>query len=71
MYLEKEDWEEPACCFRPGAAAKELTAGQNAPSVRRVIEEYDRLIAMDAGTEAGKLLEFWQEEFETNGNWAS
>ena len=71
MYLEKEDWEEPACCFRPNVAAKELHAGHSAQSVREVIGEYDRLIAMDAGKDAGKFLEFWQEEFEKSGNWSA
>lgn len=71
MYLEKEDWEEPMCCFRPNAAAKELHAGQSGRSVHEVIREYDRLIALDAGEDAGRFLEFWQETFESGANWAA
>ena len=28
MYLEKEDWEEPRCCFDTGGAVSEIGAGQ-------------------------------------------
>ena len=41
MILEKEDWEEPECCFRPHIAAAEAVhtgSADGGPSVREVIQ---------------------------------
>lgn len=46
MILEKEDWEEPECCFRPHTAAAEAVhtgRADGGPSVREVIQGFDRL----------------------------
>ena len=70
MILEKEDWEEDCCCFRPRAAASEVSH-REAVSIRQVIEGFDALLARDAKTEAGQYLEKWLAEFEEKGDWSS
>lgn len=70
MVLEKEDWEEPGCCFQKPAAASEISESKD-PSIRQVIEGFDALLARDAKAEAGKYLEKWLEKFEERGDWAS
>lgn len=70
MILEREDWEEAGCCFRPNTAAKEIHAGAGEGTIQEVIEEFDRLIAKDAKAEAAACLEHWLEEFEKSGDWA-
>ena len=59
MILEKEDWEEPECCFRPHIAAAEAVhtgSADGGPSVREVIQGFDRLLDRDAKREAAIYL---------------
>jgi len=70
MMLEREDWEESYCCFRPQVPATEVKH-ENAVSIRQVIEEFDRILARDAKEEAGEHLETWLKRFEESGDWAS
>lgn len=71
MILEKEDWEEAGCCFRPSPAVFECCPGNGTDRIRKTIEKFDRLIAMDAAKEAGEHLEQSLEEFERAGDWPS
>lgn len=74
MILEKEDWEEPECCFRPHIAAAEAVhtgSADGGPSVREVIQGFDRLLDRDAKREAAIYLEDWMARYEEAGDWAS
>ena len=74
MILEKEDWEEPECCFRPHTAAAEAVhtgRADGGPSVRDVIQGFDRLLDRDAKREAALYLEDWLARYEEAGDWAS
>lgn len=74
MILEKEDWEEPECCFRPHTAAAETVhtgSADGGPSVREVIQGFDRLLDRDAKREAALYLEDWLARYEEAGDWAS
>ena len=74
MILEKEDWEEPECCFRPHTAAAETVhtgSADGGPSVREVIQGFDRLLDRDAKREAAMYLEDWLARYEEAGDWAS
>lgn len=68
--LDREDWEEAGCCFRPRVAAAEVSHREAVP-IREVIEGFDALLARDEKEEAGQYLERWLAEFEANGDWAS
>ena len=70
MILEREDWEEPGCCFRPDTAAHEVHPRGRTLSDHGSDREYDRLIAMDAAKEAGEHLERCLKQFEAAGDWA-
>lgn len=62
MILEKEDWEEPECASRPHTAAAETVhtgSADGGPSVREVIQGFDRLLDRDAKREAAMYLEDW------------
>lgn len=70
----KEDWEEPECCFRPHIAAAEAVhtgSADGGPSVREVIQGFDRLLDRDAKREAAIYLEDWMARYEEAGDWAS
>ena len=56
MILEREDWEEAGCCFRPDTAVSEIHPGEGHYRIMEAIDEYDRLIAMDAAGEAAAHL---------------
>ena len=74
MILEKEDWEEPECCFRPHIAAAEAVhtgSADGGPSVREVIQGFDRLLDRDAKREAAIYLEDWLARYEEAGDWTS
>ena len=71
MILEREDWEEPGCCFRPDTAAHEVHPGEGHYPIMEAIEEDDRLIAMDAAKEAGEHLERCLKQFEAAGDWGA
>ena len=74
MILEKEDWEEPECCFRPHIAAAEAVhtgRADGGSSVREVIQGFDRLLDRDAKREAAIYLEDWMARYEEAGDWAS
>lgn len=58
MILEKEDWEEPECCFRPHIAAAEAVhtgSADGGPSVREVIQGFDRLLGPGCQTGGGHI----------------
>ena len=38
MILEREDWEEPGCCFRPDTAAHEVHPGEGHYPIMEAIE---------------------------------
>lgn len=69
--MEREDWEEAGCCFRPSAETTEIPHGQKAGGIQSAIEEYDRLISRDAKEEAEQFLEAKLDEFEKIGDWGS
>ena len=74
MILEKEDWEEPECCFRPHIAAAEAVhtgSADGGPSVREVIQGFDRLLDRDAKREAAIYLEDWLARYEEAGDWTT
>ena len=71
MMLEREDWEESCCCFRPPETAVRTGHKNTGTPIRQVIEEFDRLLARDAKEEASLYLEQKLEQFETDGDWAS
>ncbi|MCI8454558.1 MAG: tetratricopeptide repeat protein [Lachnospiraceae bacterium] len=71
MQLEKEDWQEPGCCFRMAAASKEVEDGGEATQIREVIQGLDALLAKDQVTEASAYLEKWLLYFEARKDWAS
>lgn len=70
MMLEKEDWQEPGCPFEPQAEAKPAASDYGTAGIQNVIEELDRLLAMDATEEAGVFLEQKLLEYEENGDWS-
>ena len=69
MILEREDWEEAGCCFRPDTAVSEIHPGEGHYRIMEAIDEYDRLIAMDAAGEAAAHLERCLAQFEEQGGW--
>lgn len=71
MMLDREDWEESCCCFRPRAAASEVREKAAQVSIRKVIEGFDRLLDRDAKKEAAAYLEGWLAHFEETGDWSS
>lgn len=70
MILDKEDWEEDCCCFRPRVPAVQTDHRETVP-IHQVIGGFDALLARDAKEEAGEYLEKWLEEFENKGDWSS
>lgn len=71
MILEREGWEEAGCCFRPDTAVSEIHPGEGHYRIMEAIDEYDRLIAMDAAGEAAAHLERCLAQFEEQGDWGA
>lgn len=71
MLLDREDWEESCCCFRPRTAGVEVKRGETPASIYQVIAGFDRLIARDAKKEAAAYLEEWLARYEETGDWPS
>lgn len=71
MILEREDWEEAGCCFRPNTVASEIYQAGQRYEIQDIIEEFDQLLARDAKEEAAAFLEDWLVQFEENGDWGS
>jgi len=71
MMLDREDWEESCCCFRPQVAAVEINHKDRKKSIQDVIGEFDSLLARDAKEEASQYLERCLEQFEADDDWAS
>lgn len=71
MFLEKEDWQEPGCCFEPQTDAHEVRRGKEPLPIQKVIEEFDGLLARNLKKAAQKYLEDWLERYEKAGDWAS
>lgn len=69
--LEKEDWEESCCCFRPQMDTAYINHRNIKTPIRQVIEEFDNLLARDAKKEASLYLEQCLKQFEADGDWAS
>ncbi|MCI8511781.1 MAG: tetratricopeptide repeat protein [Lachnospiraceae bacterium] len=71
MILDKEDWQEPGCCFRPAAAAEEIQDGGQGARIHEVIAGLDACLARDQTGKASVYLEKWLLHFEASGDWAS
>ena len=54
MYLEKEDWEEPRCCFDTGGAASEIRAGQDGAAAGPENAEPETADPENAGPDSAK-----------------
>lgn len=69
MILDKEDWQEPSCCLKPQTEGRAAAGEDTDRTIMEIIREFDRILARDAGREAGKFLEDWLERFEKSENW--
>lgn len=69
--IEKEDWEEAGCCFRPTAKGAEISREEGQRPIQEIIEGFDALLAKDAKDEARAYLETWLSRCEEEGNWAN